>query len=87
MGISYYNFRICVPEVEDRKKNIFYDCHNITISQHPGFSKTYVVVKKYNFFVRIEKRCEKLCQEIFLVSNKKSGTSETFRVVATIDST
>ena len=31
MGISYYNSRICVLEVGDRKKNIFYDCHNITI--------------------------------------------------------
>ena len=71
MDISYYNSRICVLEVGDRKKKILYDRHNITISYHLGFSKTYAVVKKYNFLVRIEKICEKLCDEMFLMSKKK----------------
>jgi ribonuclease HI len=45
-NILYYKSRICVPEVGDYRKNIIYDCHNIPISGHPGFQKTYAVVKK-----------------------------------------
>lgn len=56
--ILYHKSRICVYEVGDYKKNINYDCYNILISNHPGFQKTYVVVKKYYFFVKIKDKYE-----------------------------
>ena len=40
----YYKSRISVHEVEDYGKNIIYNCHNIPISSHKGFQKTYVAV-------------------------------------------
>ena len=47
--ILYYKSRICVHEVGDYKKNNIYDCHNIPISSHPRFQKTYALVKT-NYF-------------------------------------
>jgi len=44
-NILYYKSRICVPKVGDNRKNIIYDCHNIPISNHRGFQKTYMEVK------------------------------------------
>ena len=47
--ILYYKSRICDLEVGDYRKIIIYDCHNIPILGHPGFQKTYALVKK-NYF-------------------------------------
>ena len=82
--ILYYKSRICVPEVGDYRNNVIYECHNIPISGHPGFQKTYMAVKKYYFWPGLKRDRERSCREVFVLSNEQSGASKTSMVVVTI---
>jgi hypothetical protein len=70
-NILYYKSRICVPEVGDYRKNIIYDCHNIPISGHPGFQKTYAVVKKYYFWPGLKRDVKDHVEKCLLCQTNK----------------
>ena len=67
----YYESRICIPEVEDYGKSIIFDCHNISISCHPGFHKTYAAVKKYYFWPRLKRDVKDHVERCLLCQTNK----------------
>ena len=92
VDILYYKSRICDIEVENYRKNIIYDCHDIPISGHPGFQKTRALVKKRYFWSGLKrdvndhvKRCL-LCQTNKVEQVKHSGLLQPLSVLTRVHS-
>ena len=46
-GGLYYNSRLCVPNVQELKKKLMYESHNIVFTTHPRGNKMYRDLKQY----------------------------------------
>ena len=47
--------RICVPDDEEIKKQIFYEAHNTPYAMHPGTTKMYQDLKRYFWWVGMKR--------------------------------
>lgn len=53
-GVLYYEWRLCIPNMQNIQEYILRDCHGIMIAGHPGFSKTYRKVQKSFFWTSLK---------------------------------
>jgi hypothetical protein len=49
-GILLHKNKFFVPNVQDLKRIILHEMHNVSYARHPGYQKTIVVVKSQYFW-------------------------------------
>ena len=67
-GYLLYKGRVCVPDDDDTRRQILFECHDSPSAGHPGIQKTYILLKRQFFWPGINKdvqnyvlKCQK-CQ-------------------------
>jgi hypothetical protein len=53
--ILLYKNKIYVPNVQDLKRMIFHEMHNVPYARHPGYQKTMATVKSHYFWPGMKK--------------------------------
>ena len=54
-GYLYYEGRICVPNVDDLRKNILEEAHSSSYAMHPSSIKMYQDLKLHYWWLGIKK--------------------------------
>ena len=54
-GILLHKNRIFVPNVQNLKRMILYETHNVPYAGHPGYQKTVAVIKSHYFWPGMKK--------------------------------
>ena len=60
-GVLYYNDRVYISKFGEYRLNIMNDCHDIPIAGHPGFQKTYMVVKHDYYWLGMKRDVKGIC--------------------------
>ncbi|GAU35775.1 hypothetical protein TSUD_61360 [Trifolium subterraneum] len=78
-GVVRFRGRVCVPDVPELKKMIFYEGHKSGLSIHPGLVKMYQDLKKLFWWPKMKKEIAKyvyaclVCQKSKIEHQKPSG--------------
>ena len=72
VGGLYYKNKLCVPNVQELKKKLMNESHNILFTIHPRGNKMYQDLKQYYFLARDEKGYSRVCIQMFDLSASKS---------------
>ena len=85
-GTLYYENRICVPNVEDVKKEIMHEAHFAPYAMHPGSTKMYKDLKSHYWWSRMKKEIAKFiskcltCQQIKAKHQAPSGKLQSLSI-------
>ena len=76
--------RLCVPDVDELRKEIMEEAHFSAYSIHPGSTKMYHDLKRYLLVEWDEKSYCIICIQMSHLPISEIRTSEAFRIIVTV---
>ena len=46
-GLLFRNGKVCVPDVDDIRQKVLFECHDVPSAGHPGIQRTLALVKRF----------------------------------------
>ena len=82
-GVLYYKDRVCILNDSELKKVNLDEAHSGSFSIYPGSTKMYQDLKGFVLVVWNEKKCFRIRDQVFSVSESEGRASSSFGIITT----